>query len=353
MTDPYNYNDPITDTDDFIGRAAIINKIFSRIGAGRPQSVSIVGEYKIGKTSLLNYIINNDIQRKYFSNPENYCCLLLPVKQCTGSLKDFVNKLCMLVSQGTSIPCTPGTIAENYDWFKHTVESITKQNKKLILFFDDFNLITQNTEFPLEFFSFMRSLANNFNVAYVTTSYLDLQQLCSSKDIEESPFFNIFTNVTLRAFDPKDFDCFIEQIGGNGVLKSEDYKHLLSEMTGNFPFLLQIGKSVLSKITGINKELTEIEKILAQGVLVKAKDYFNYIWSNLSQDQQTILQYIACSRKIKSSQQYIVNELLYKQLLVENRDGFSIFSRTFKKYIMEKCDIKVPLIVRLKRLLGF
>jgi len=44
----------------------------------------------------------------------------------------------------------------------------------------------------------MRSMANTYNVAYVTTSSETLQKLCVLKDVEESPFFNIFTNIALK-----------------------------------------------------------------------------------------------------------------------------------------------------------
>ena len=47
----------IQDIEEFYGRDVEVEKIYSRIGSSRPQSISIVGERRIGKSSLLNLYI--------------------------------------------------------------------------------------------------------------------------------------------------------------------------------------------------------------------------------------------------------------------------------------------------------
>ncbi|HOT02427.1 MAG TPA: ATP-binding protein, partial [Acidobacteriota bacterium] len=53
---PYLDRVAIRDIHRFFGRRREVTRIFSRIGAARPQSVSVVGERRIGKSSLLNHI---------------------------------------------------------------------------------------------------------------------------------------------------------------------------------------------------------------------------------------------------------------------------------------------------------
>jgi len=62
----------IRDVSRFYGRTRETARIFSRIGAARPQSVSVVGDRRIGKSSLLNYMYFPEIQKKYLQDPENY-----------------------------------------------------------------------------------------------------------------------------------------------------------------------------------------------------------------------------------------------------------------------------------------
>ena len=50
---PYLNRTAIKDGRNFIGRHRELNTLYSRIGAGEPQSVSVVGERRIGKSSLL------------------------------------------------------------------------------------------------------------------------------------------------------------------------------------------------------------------------------------------------------------------------------------------------------------
>ena len=58
---PYKRYDNTSPADDFWGRTMEISRIFSRIGAGRPQSVSLIGEPAIGKVSLAQAAALEDV----------------------------------------------------------------------------------------------------------------------------------------------------------------------------------------------------------------------------------------------------------------------------------------------------
>ena len=178
MQNPYNYNSPVRNTGDFFGRGAIIAKIYSRIGAERPQSVSLVGDPKIGKSSLLWYLAQPENKTQFLNDHANYVYFYVPVVD-NGDLNfDNFSKIfweIILADIDKYLQLDDKT--PSYDLFKKIVERLSQNQKKVIIFFDDFNLTTQNESFPLEFFSFLRSLANNYNLAFVTTSHLDLQKL--------------------------------------------------------------------------------------------------------------------------------------------------------------------------------
>ena len=67
---PYLDRVSIRDVSRFYGRNREVTRIFSRIGAARPQSISIVGERRIGKSSLMNYISFPEIRKKYLPDPD-------------------------------------------------------------------------------------------------------------------------------------------------------------------------------------------------------------------------------------------------------------------------------------------
>lgn len=326
----FNYQQPVNDVLQFYGRKALINKIYSRIGASRPQSVSIVGDYKAGKTSLLKYLSHPSVQKQYLDDAGNYCCLFIPVHEKGKSFEDFVSYLCKAVSQLVKLDFEYTSIIDSYNWLKHLVETKTSENKKFIFFMDDFNLITQNEEFPLEFFSFLRSLANNFNVAYVTSSYLDLQQLCVSKDIEESPFFNIFTNITMRPFHQEEAHSFLLNFNSNGNELSESEKEMVYSYTGTFPFLLQLA-GVIYFENEDNDGFSEEQ--FKKDFCARSNDFFNKIWEQLEEDNKRLMVQIISSKKIKADQNYLLQELIQKNYIYLKDKKLYIFSPAFSQFI--------------------
>jgi len=335
MQNSFNYQQPVTDISHFHGRKTIITKIYSRIGARRPQSVSIVGDYKAGKTSLLRFLADTSTQQQYLDDAENYFCLFIPVDDKGDSFENFVSYLCRAVSQVINADFQYSSIIESYNWLKNVVETKTAENKKFIFFMDDFNLITQNEAFPLEFFSFLRSLANNFNMAYVTSSYLDLQQLCVSKDVEESPFFNIFTNISLRPFDPDETDNFLLNFTLNGKEIASAEKEMILDYTGHFPYLLQLAGSIFSEKNNSDQQ----ENLFKEDFYKKAKEYFSKIWKQFDNDFRKILVQAILSRKIDKDQNYLLQELIQKNYIYLKNNKPHIFSPAFSRFIAEQNNI--------------
>src|SRR5262249_26288786 len=116
------------------------------------------------------------------------------------------------------------------------LERLRRRNRKLIILLDEFDAITTNQAFDLEFYSFLRSIANNYDVAYVTSSARDLQELCHTQLIADSPFFNIFTNVFLRAFSRKEALDLITIPSLEAGLPLEGFARRIMEIAGHFPY---------------------------------------------------------------------------------------------------------------------
>ena len=89
----------------------------------------------------------------------------------------------------------------------------------------------------------MRSLANSYRVAYVTSSRDELQLMCHNKDISDSPFFNIFSNLPLRPFNREEAMQLITVPSKSEWIPLEPYAGNIIELAGFFPFYLQIACS--------------------------------------------------------------------------------------------------------------
>ena len=61
---PYLNRMMIRDVKDFYGRKRAVARVYSRISTTHPQSVSIVGPRRIGKSSLLNFVHQEENREK-------------------------------------------------------------------------------------------------------------------------------------------------------------------------------------------------------------------------------------------------------------------------------------------------
>ena len=342
MDNPYNYNSPVLNREDFFGRSTIISKIYSRIGANRPQSISLVGDAKIGKSSLLWYLAQPETKEHYLNNPESYIYFYIPVVD-KGDLnfENFSEFFWNIILSDIDKYVQLEDKTPSYDLFKKIVERLTQNQKKIILFFDDFHLTTQNESFPLEFFSFLRSLANNYNMAYVTTSYLDLQQLCVSKEVEESPFFNIFTNLSLKPLEELEAFQLIEEPAQRLGVKLSEEKDRIYNAANTFPYPLQLACSLLFDFRHNHKQISDdIYQEFESSFYDKSQNYFENIWSKFNEEQKFVLKEILSSSKIKNTHQFVVNDLVRRNYLYLENGKAQFVLPHFQRFITAKLGLK-------------
>ena len=72
IDNPFTYGNPISDPAHFIGRERQIEQVFSRLRNRAFESSSLVGERRIGKTSLLKSIAHPNTRIDYGLDPNKY-----------------------------------------------------------------------------------------------------------------------------------------------------------------------------------------------------------------------------------------------------------------------------------------
>src|SRR4029079_12947047 len=182
---PYLNRVAIKDPAQFFGRAREVSKIFSRLAASRPQSISVVGERRIGKSSLLCYINHPQVRARFLDNPQSYTFAFIDLQQKRRlTLTEFFKELIALLAKETNDEAML-KLEPAFDSIRALLEDFRRHGRKLVVLFDEFDAITTNRAFDLEFYSFLRSIANNYDVAYVTSSARDLQELCHTQLIAD------------------------------------------------------------------------------------------------------------------------------------------------------------------------
>jgi serine/threonine-protein kinase len=331
-TNPYLNRVAIKNPAHFYGRKREVSKIFSRIGASRPQSISVVGDRRIGKSSLLNFIANREVRERFLERPDSYIFAFVDLQQKRRlTAKEFFKELFTIVTRETGDK-TIAKLEPGFDSVRDMLERFRAQGRKLIVLFDEFDAITTNRAFDLEFYSFLRSIANNYDVAYVTSSARDLQDLCHTQLIADSPFFNIFTNVFLRAFTRKEATELIIKPSAEAGVPLEGYVKRITEIAGFFPYFLQIACSAYFDYLSENDGKLDREEIEAT-FLDEAKGQFRFIWDHMNDSHRRCIREFVASNRVEKEQEHVYEDLKRAGYFIEDDRGPRLFSSLFASVI--------------------
>ncbi len=331
MPNPYLNRVAIRDPAQFYGRRREVARIFSRLGADRPQSIAVVGERRIGKSSLLNYLCVPEVQRQHLARPDEYVFVFMDLQQRRRvALDDFLQTWLVEIQRSAALPVTekPG-----FDGIHAVLNQLRAERRKLIAIFDEFDVLTSNRSFSADFFAFLRSLANNYEVAYVTSSGRELQELCHADQIADSPFFNIFTNIYLRAFPDADAYELITRPSEQSGLPLAPYAEDIRRLSGNFPFYLQIACSIYFEQlqdTGC-LDIPAIEEAFDDEV----RGHFRYLWEHFSADERAVCQAIANGQPVLREHTYVFEDFKRAGYILTEADGKPRwFSRRFLPVVL-------------------
>jgi predicted Ser/Thr protein kinase len=340
---PYLNRVAIKDPSQFFGRTREVARIFSRIGASRPQSISLVGERRIGKSSLLYFINNAKMRERFLDSASSYAFAFVDLQQKRRLTPgEFFKEMFAVLAKDTGDDSLTG-LEYSYDSVRSTLERFRRDGRKLIVLLDEFEAITANAAFDLEFYSFLRSIANNYDVAYVTSSARDLQELCRTQLIADSPFFNIFTNVFLRAFTHKEALDLIAKPSAEAGLTLEGYSRRILEIAGYFPYFLQIACSAYLDHISENSGKLKREEVEA-AFLDEAKGQFRFMWDHMNDNSRRCIRNFVENSRVEKEEEHVYDDLKRSGYFIEDDRGSRMFSSLFRSVISRPRVITTELV---------
>ncbi len=116
----------------FYGHRSDIQRIITRIGADRPQSISIIGEKSMGKSSLLNTLTHPDTRAKYLSKPDAFLFGHISLREQNNSTPgQFIESFTAAVRERhADVP-----EASDYDGLRALIQHLDSEGLCLIGFF--------------------------------------------------------------------------------------------------------------------------------------------------------------------------------------------------------------------------
>jgi uncharacterized protein len=260
VPNPFTYGGRITNPAQFIGRGKELRDIFSALetaSSGQLQHVQVVGERRIGKSSLLYYI--TQIYKQRLTQPEKYRFVYVDLQDAhchklEGLLKYVLGEL--------KVSAKP-TLAN----FQEAVEDLNRNGVYPVLCLDEFEHLTKHKDqFPDEVFEVWRSLASGSKLAFITASQTSLGQLIQQGNLT-STFHNIFIYCELGNFTDPEARMLLARNTDRPFNEEEISK--LFKLAGYHPAHLQIAAQLLyeakaSQIVNWIELRTEYEKRISQ-----------------------------------------------------------------------------------------
>jgi hypothetical protein len=362
MNNPFTYGNPISDPARFINRQQEISQVFSRLRNVEAESSSLVGERRVGKTSLLNYIAHPTVRRAHGLDPNKYVFTYVdleivgksttPTRLWQRLLKEM-ERYCQVADVQQTI--REMRQAESIDNFLllDLFDCIDEKGQHVVLLLDEFENVTGNPNFGPEFFYGLRSLAIHHNLTLITSSRRELIELCHSDAIRSSPFFNIFANINIRLFDEVDARRLISQsLEGTSVAFAQAEIDTVFRIAGYHPYFLQAACHFLFDAYSKNLAADERIQFLTKEFHEEASPHLDDYWHNSDDHEKIVLAALALLERHgkAGSRSYGVDQLkelyarsdqtlahLEKRGLVNSRmddHNFSLFNSSFGEWIV-------------------
>jgi hypothetical protein len=288
MQNPYTHRSTVRDQAMFFGRTRDLARIYALLA--NTQSVSIVGDRRIGKSSLLYCLARPEVQaRQERHNLSDYCFVYVDLqgsvyRNAVEFLQHLLHKLQRQVNPTWLLDL--GQAATPQDTFETAVAQLNKQGVKLVFLLDEFDYVTRNEHLDAALFSFMRYMATNYDLAIVTASQQRLVDLCHT-DIIDSPFFNIFARITLGPLERSEALELITIPSRAAGYPLEDDADWLLKLAGMQPICLQIACFYLLEARAHAAGGKRVDYDAARQLFYdEARDHFHYAWIHLSEQER-------------------------------------------------------------------
>jgi hypothetical protein len=343
VRNPFFHRGPIRQRDYFFNRQ---REVGQSLGLLRSlQNVALIGQRRIGKTSLLFHLANPAIYADYGLSSAEYLFVYLDGEELT-ELDDGEIRLVMAEElaaaleaaghRGPDVALSEGFL--EYRTFRHVVRRLTQRGLKLIFCFDEFEGLSANPHLGPSFFSSLRGLTGQLDVAFVTASRTPIHTLAYAQpETLSSPFFNTFAPLYLGLFSDEDAQGLVEKLATRASATfTPDLVHWVAELAGPHPLLLQIA--------GFHTfEAWRRDGLLEKGdheeirhrFCAEAQPHHEYYWRHLTAEEQYTLATLPLAQHSQEQRRYLRS--LEQQCLVTRCDGdYEYLSVAFQSFVRQQ-----------------
>ncbi len=327
---PYQVSRPVNNSHDFFGRERVFRFIYQMLLSN--ESVNIIGSRRIGKTSFLNVVPNQEVQQNFFGerifDDQALFVFIDMQSQKTTVPHDFLSRIAEQIHDN-GFDINPQI--QTYHDFEKILQQLTHEGRRIFILLDEFDSVAQNEHFDIEFYDMLRHYQQRYLVSYVVASTKGIKEV-SKSTVTSSEFFGIFRVLRLALLHEDDANDLICKDDSLSV-----HMHFVKLTAGCHPFFISQLCFYLFHFHQYEHD-TPTEKIREQALyqfLEEAFDHFAYYWEHLSTEERSVLKKITTRKKLHQDDAPELVSLEQKALIAEQEGGFSIFSSAFEGFVKE------------------
>ena len=246
--------------EEFVGRERELPRLFSRLATG--QSVAVIGQPHIGKTSLIKFVLDPDVRRALLGNQFERDLFSFLDAQMLNSIQDqasfwktALEPVVVSLQLSKSADLQPFSkaleIAKQNNFGSFVLEqffrSLCKSGVRLFLFLDEFDAFLAHPGLnSAEFYGSLRALTSHSGgLVIVIASRLSLEklnQLTQEINPHGSPYFNVFTTLDLGALSERELQKLLDRAGDRFSVVDREY---VKRVSGGHPYLAQTAAAML------------------------------------------------------------------------------------------------------------
>lgn len=358
IVNPFTYGNPISDAARFAGRQREVEQIFSRLRNVEFESSSVVGERRIGKTSLLYYLADVNVRRAHGLGPEEFIFVyvdlaLLDATTTPARLWQYLfGQIIPHLSAADAEPLRAAlreqATLDNFT-LAQVFDHLDARRRHVILLLDEFENVTRNKNFTPDFFYSLRSLAIHHRLALITSSRRELIELTHSEEIRSSPFFNIFANINVRLLTGDDARALIENMLRESAVRftPTEIENVL-RAAGTHPFFLQTACHFIFQAHAQNLPAPARHEFWNEKFRAEALPHLSEYWRHCDERERNVLAALALLHarattfptapleQFVTRSERVLAQLDKHALVVQNGETFTPFNALFTEYILEQ-----------------
>jgi hypothetical protein len=358
---PFIFETPVRSRERFYDRETITQRIVDRLRL--MQDSSVIGEQRMGKTSLLHHLTEPTVLRKYGLDPSRYAFVYVSFQDAPHLTPDlFWDRVLSVVSQSLTDAEVRASIqraCDARDFDPSNVERlfrrIARKGIRIALLLDEFESVTRAVRLDADFFTHLRSLATLqvLGLIFVTSSRRKLSEL-SHAGIVGSPFFNIFETFVLSPFDTGEAETMLQSsLAGTNVVFSPAEVDFLTLLSGRHPCLLQMAASFLFDAYVVrqwmdSQALEARLEYVEREFNTRAEVHLRHYWQQSSDPERVVLMALSMLRrtagrgasidlgqlkKLYPDVEVAARELIERGLLIVEQNRYRALSPSFERWV--------------------